>query len=283
MANILKGVPVAEKLNNTTLDRANVLKKSGIEPCLAIVRVGEKPDDIFYENSAVKRSSLAGVKAVRITLPEAVSQNELLAKINDINNDADIHGVLILMPLPKHIDSNAVRMALSPDKDVDGITSGSLAGVFSGNGKGYAPCTAQSCMEILDYYNIPISGKNAVVIGRSLVIGKPVAMMLLGKNATVTICHSKTENLADVVKSGDIIIAAVGRAMMIDGKYLCNGQTVIDVGMNVGPDGKMCGDVSFAEAESIVSAITPALGGVGAVTTAVLMSHVVNAAEKSVK
>ncbi len=281
MANILKGTPVAEKLNAITLEQANALKEKGIEPCLAIVRMGEKPDDIFYENSAVKRSSLVGVKAVRVTLPESATQEELLNKINEINEDDTIHGVLILMPLPKHIDASAVRKALKPSKDVDGITSGSLAGVFSGNGEGYAPCTAQSCMEILDYYDVPLSGKKAVVIGRSLVIGKPVSMMLLAKNATVTICHSRTENLEETVKSGDVVIAAVGRAMMIDGKYLRDGQIVVDVGMNVGPDGKMCGDVNFSEAENIVSAITPALGGVGAVTTAVLMSHVVDAAEKT--
>ena len=281
MANILKGLPVAEKLNAKTLEKANTLKEKGIEPCLAIVRMGEKPDDIFYENSAVKRSSLVGVKAIRVTLHETATQDELLVKINEINEDDTIHGVLILMPLPKHIDGNAVRKALKPSKDVDGITSASLSGVFSGNGEGYAPCTAQSCMEILDYYNVPLSGKKAVVIGRSLVIGKPVSMMLLAKNATVTICHSRTEDLEDTVKTGDIVIAAVGRAMMIDGKYLREGQTVVDVGMNVGPDGKMCGDVNFGEAENIVDAITPALGGVGAVTTAVLMSHVVDAAGKS--
>jgi len=168
MAEVLKGIPAAEKLNAETLNKANKLRETGVEPCLAIVRMGEKPDDIFYENSAVKRSSMVGVKAVRVTLPNTASEEELLAKINEINNDDTIHGVLILMPLPKHIDGNKVREALDPRKDVDGITAGSLAGVFSGNGDGYPPCTAQSCMEILDYYNVPLSGKKAVVIGRSL-------------------------------------------------------------------------------------------------------------------
>ena len=280
MAEILKGTPVAAKLNEATLKKANDLKEKGIEPCLAILRVGEKPDDIYYENSAVKRSANVGVKAVRVTLPGDVTEEELLNKIEELNEDDAIHGVLILMPLPKGIDAGKVRCALKPEKDVDGITPGSMEGIYSGSGKGYAPCTAQSCIEILDHYNVPISGKNVVVIGRSLVIGKPVSMLLLDKNATVTICHSKTENLPKMVKKADVVVAAVGRAMMIDGKYLSEGQTVVDVGMNVGPDGKMCGDVDFSEAENIVAAITPPSGGVGAVTTAVLLSHVVQAADK---
>jgi methylenetetrahydrofolate dehydrogenase (NADP+)/methenyltetrahydrofolate cyclohydrolase len=280
MAEILKGAPVAAVINEATKAAVRKLAKKGIEPCLAILRVGEKPDDIYYENSAVKRSADVGVKAVRVTLPGDVTEEELLDRIRELNEDDAIHGVLILMPLPRTIDANRVRQALRPDKDVDGITPGSMEGIYSGSGRGYAPCTAQSCIEILDHYDTEVSGKNVVVVGRSLVIGKPVSMLLLNKNATVTICHSKTENLPDVVKKADIVVAAVGRAMMIDGDYLSEGQTVIDVGMNVGADGKMCGDVDFGEAESIVKAITPPSGGVGAVTTAVLLNHVVQAADK---
>ncbi|MBQ6540632.1 MAG: bifunctional 5,10-methylenetetrahydrofolate dehydrogenase/5,10-methenyltetrahydrofolate cyclohydrolase [Oscillospiraceae bacterium] len=280
MAEVLKGAPVAAKINETTAERAAALREKGVTPCIAILRVGEKPDDIFYENSAVKRADALGIKAVRVTLPVDVSEDDLIEKIKELNGDGTVHGVLMFLPLPKRMDGLRVRRTLSVDKDIDGITPGSMGGLYSGNGDGFPPCTARSCIEMIDYYGIPVSGKNAVVIGRSLVIGKPVSMMLLSKNATVTVCHTKTVDLPGIVKKAELVIAAAGRAMLVKADWLREGQTVIDVGLNVGPDGKMCGDVDFEKAKDIVDKITPPVGGVGSVTTAVLLSHVVEAAER---
>ena len=190
MATELKGAPVAEAINARSQEVLSDLLENGITPTLAIVRVGERGDDIAYENGAVKRCEKVGVAVSRVTLPESVKQDELMGKIDELNNNSSIHGVLILMPLPKHLDGEAVRHALAPEKDVDGITDGSLAGVFTGSGLGFAPCTAQACIETLNHYAIDCKGKRAVVIGRSLVVGKPVAMLLIAKNATVTVCHT---------------------------------------------------------------------------------------------
>ncbi len=203
--------------------------------------------------------------------------------IKDINEDAAIHGALIFRPLPKHLDDEAVRQALLPEKDVDGITDGSLLGVFAGVPKGFPPCTAQACMEILEQAGIDPKGKEAVVVGRSLVVGRPAAMLLLQRNATVTICHTRTQDMEGVCRRAQILIVAAGRAGVIGADHVSAGQTVIDVGIHVGEDGKLRGDVDFQAAEPIVEAITPVPGGVGAVTTAVLASHVVEAASRSVR
>lgn len=207
-----------------------------------------------------------------------MTQEALLAVIEQVNQDDDIHGVLLFRPLPKHLKEEQIINALSIEKDVDGITDGSLAGVFAGKKQGFPPCTPKGCMEILNHYGIDCTGKKAVVIGRSLVVGKPAAMMLLQQNATVTICHTKTSDMPSVVKEADIVIAAAGKAGVINGSYLREGQIVIDVGINVTAEGTLCGDVNYAEAENIVEAITPVPGGAGSVTTSVLVGHVVEAA-----
>jgi len=279
MATILKGAEVVEALNAEIIAEAEALKAKGVEPTLAILRVGERGDDISYEKGATKRAEKVGVAVKNVILPADVAQDQLLAAIDDLNNDAAVHGVLMFRPLPKHLDEDLVRNALSPAKDVDGITDGSLAAVFAGVGSGYAPCTPSACMEILAHFGFELAGKKAVVVGRSLVVGKPAAMMLLGKNATVTIAHSRTQNLQGVVAAADVVIACVGRAQMIDDDYLSEGQIVIDVGINVTEDGKLVGDVDFEDAEDTVAAITPVPGGVGSVTTSVLMKHVVEAAK----
>ena len=282
MATELKGAPVAEAINARSQTVLSELLENGIAPTLAIVRVGERGDDIAYENGAVKRCEKVGVAVSRVTLQEGVSQDELLNKIDELNNDSAVHGVLILMPLPKHLDGEAVRHALAPEKDVDGITDGSLAGVFTGSARGFAPCTAQACIEILDHYAIDCKGKRAVVIGRSLVVGKPAAMLLIAKNATVTVCHTKTVDMPSVTKNAEILIVAAGKAKAIGTEYLCENQVVIDVGINFS-EGAMCGDVDFELASPLVSAITPVPGGVGTVTTSVLVSHVVEAAKRQSK
>ena len=203
--------------------------------------------------------------------------------IRQVNEDAGIHGVLIFRPLPKHLDEEAVIRALDPEKDVDGITDGSMVGVFAGREQGFPPCTPQACMEILDHYQIDCTGKKAVVVGRSLVVGKPAAMMLLKKNATVTICHTRTKDMPAVVKEADIVIVAAGRAGVVDDRYVSPGQIVIDVGINVNEQGKLCGDVAYDKVEPVVEAITPVPGGVGSVTTSVLVGHVVEAAMRKNK
>ncbi len=281
MAQLLKGAEVVSALNETIQADVTALLLRGVTPTLAILRVGDKPDDLAYERGAMKRAETVGVAVRQIALPQTVSQEELLAEIEKINSDESIHGCLMLRPLPKHIDDLRAREALLPEKDIDGITEGSLAGVFTGTKRGFPPCTAQACMEILRHYQIDLAGKNAVVIGRSLVIGKPVAMMLLGQNATVTICHTKTKDMPALTKRADILIVAAGKPGVVGAEYVSAGQIVLDVGINFNAEGKMTGDADFAAVEPIVGAITPVPGGVGTVTTSVLMAHVVEAAKRA--
>jgi methylenetetrahydrofolate dehydrogenase (NADP+)/methenyltetrahydrofolate cyclohydrolase len=281
MAVVLSGAEVAAALNKGIAQDVEALKARGVAPALAIVRVGERGDDLSYERGATKRAEKVGVAVRSVALAADVTQKELLGVIRELNVDAAVHGVLLFRPLPGHIDEDTVRNALVPEKDVDGITDLSLAGVFAGNDTGYAPCTPQACMEILDHFGIDVKGKNAVVVGRSLVVGKPAAMMLLDRHATVTVCHSRTVDLPSVVRAADIVIACVGRPRMLGAEYLSTGQTVIDVGINVTDEGTLVGDVDFEVAEGIVAAITPVPGGVGTVTTSVLMKHVVEAAKKT--
>lgn len=279
MAKLLKGAEVAASINERSQHQLGRLKDMGVSPTLAIVRVGEREDDIAYESGAAKRCEKVGVAVLHIVLPENVTQADLISEIEKLNSDGSVHGVLIFMPLPKHIDSEAIRRTLSPEKDVDGITDGSLAGVFTGSGEGFSPCTAQACIEILDYYGIDCTGKRAVVIGRSLVVGKPVAMLLISRNATVTVCHTKTADMPSVTGNAEILIVAAGKPKVIGHEYFSENQTVIDVGINF-LDGNMCGDVDYDAAEPLVGAITPVPGGVGTVTTSVLVSHVVEAAKR---
>ena len=280
MSVLLKGAQVTAALNEKLERRTQELKSQGILPTLAIVRVGEREDDISYERGAMKRCEKIGVQVKKILLPADASQEELLQVIHQINADDSVHGCLLFRPLPKQMDEEKICRSLDPKKDVDGITNGSLAGVFTGSGEGYPPCTAQACMEILKHYGYSLQGKRAVVIGRSLVVGKPAAMMLMGENATVTICHTRTKEMPALCRQADILLVAAGKAGAIGKEYLAPGQVVLDVGIHVGKDGKLCGDVKFEEAELIVKAITPVPGGVGSVTTSVLVKHVVEAASK---
>lgn len=281
MAEHWKGAPVAQALTERLIVKANQLKVQGIVPTLAIVRVGERPEDLSYERGALKRCEKVGIRVRQFTLPEESSHGDLMAVIEQSNADREIHGCLLFRPLPPQIDEAAICAALDPAKDVDGITAGSLASVFTGGGAGYPPCTAQACMEILDYYGCDLTGKRAVVVGRSLVVGKPLSMLLLGKNATVTLCHTRTADLAAECRRAEVLIAAAGRANMIGRDHLAPGQLVLDVGINVDENGNLVGDVDFAAADEIVGAVTPVPGGVGAVTTSVLAAHVLQAAEQA--
>lgn len=280
MAEIWKGAPVAAALSEQVAARVEALRARGITPTLAIVRVGERPEDLSYERGACKRCGSLGIEVLQVILEADAAQEELLAVIERLNRDETVHGCLLLRPLPRHMDEGAICARLDPAKDVDGITPGSLAKVFTGTGTGFPPCTAQACTELLDYYGCGLTGKRAVVVGRSLVIGRPAALLLLAKNATVTLCHTKTADLAEECRRADVLIAAAGVRGIIGSGCLRRGQVVIDVGIHVDPQGKLAGDVDFAAAEGAADAITPVPGGVGAVTTSVLALHVVQAAEE---
>ncbi len=289
MAKQLLGKEVNEALVATLQVRTAALKEKGVTPTLGIIRLGENPSDLSYEKGATKRAEEVGVAVKNYILPEDASKEDVLKVIDEVNADASVHGVLMFRPLPKHLknDQDEICNRLAPCKDVDSMTHMSNAGVFEGQDLGYAPCTPAACMEILDHYGIDCKGKNAVVIGRSLVVGKPAAMMLMAKNATVTICHTKTVNTAEICKNADIIVTAAGVLNSLTKDFVREDQIVIDVSMNWNPEkitskgkGGMSGDCIFDEVEPIVGAITPVPGGVGAVTTTVLMKHVVEAAEK---
>ena len=284
MAKQLLGKEVNEKLNARIIAECEELKARGVNPTLAIVRCGERPDDLSYEKGATKRAEALGVAVEKFLLPEDVSKEELLRTIDAINANDQIHGVLMFRPLPKHLkaDQDEICNRLDPRKDVDGMTNGSNAGVFMGKELGFATCTPAACMEILDHYGIDCTGKKAVVLGRSLVVGKPAAMMLLAKNATVTVCHTKTRDVAAVAREADILVSAAGVLKSLTKDYVCPGQVVIDVSINWDEaKGGIAGDAVYDEVEPIVEAITPVPGGVGAVTTSVLIGHVVEAAKRA--
>ena len=290
MAKRLLGKEVNEALVASLQARTAALREKGVVPTLGIIRLGENPSDLSYEKGATKRAEEVGVAVKNYILPETATKDEVLAVIDQVNADDSVHGVLMFRPLPKHLkaDQDEICNRLAPKKDVDSMTHMSNAGVFEGQALGYAPCTPAACMEILDHYGIDCKGKNAVVIGRSLVVGKPAAMMLMAKNATVTICHTKTVNTAEICRNADIIVSAAGVLNSLTKDFVRPGQVVIDVSMNWNPEkitakgkGGMSGDCVFEEVEPIVEAITPVPGGVGAVTTSVLMKHVVEAAEKA--
>lgn len=281
MAELLKGLPVANVLTEALAVRVEKRKEKGVTPTLAILRVGERPDDISYETGAMKRCAKVGIAVRQFLLREDCTKEELLDAIRQINADASIHGCLMFRPLPDRDLEEAACGLLAPEKDVDGMTAGSLATVFAGKGTGYPPCTAEGCIALLDHYGIDLQGKRVAVIGRSLVIGKPVSMMLQSRNATVTMCHTKTADLAEVCRGAEILVVAAGKAGVVDESFTSPGQIVVDVGIHVNAQGKLCGDVDFAAVEPVAAAITPVPGGVGSVTTAILAKHVVEAAEKA--
>ena len=281
MAIILDGKKVSAALKEKQRASVDKLKLKLVTPTLAIIRVGRRPEDISYEKSAVKRLEAIGAAVRVFELDAGANMYELLDVISRVNKDESIHGALLFRPLPGHMSVNTVRNALSVEKDIDGISDMALAGVFTGNMQGFAPCTADAVMEILRYYGYGLKGKRVTVIGRSLVIGRPLAMMLMERGATVTICHTGTADLPAACRTADILAAAAGKAGLIGEGCFSPGQVVIDVGINIGEDGQMRGDVDFAAAEPIVSAITPVPGGVGAVTSAMLAEHLIRAAERA--
>jgi len=283
MAKILYGKDVANSINQRSVETIALLKEKNITPTLAIVRVGAKEDDLSYERGAIKRSNEVGVNVKSVVLDSDVKYEDFYKCLDELNNDNNIHGILLLRPLPKHLDNDKARDYINPKKDIDGCSSLSLAGVFTNNEIGFAPCTAQAAIEVLDYYNYDVKGKNVVVLGRSLVVGKPVSMLLLNKNATVTICHTKTIDIESIASKADILICATGQIESINKNYTNPNQIIIDVGISYSDvKNKLCGDVLFEEVEPLTDAITPVPGGVGAVTTSVLINHVVEAARRMI-
>ena len=281
MAELLKGAPVAAAITEEMKQRCEALKEKDVNPCAAIVRIGERPDDLAYERGAIKRLDNTGIMIRHFVLPTDCSCEELLKVIDEINADKSIHGCLMFRPLPDRTTEKEACRRLLPEKDIDCMTGGSLGTVFTGSGAGFPPCTAQAVIELCDFYGIDPEGKEIAVVGRSLVIGRPVAMLLMQRNATVTMCHTRTKNLAGVCRRADIIVAAAGHAGLITSEHVAPHQTVIDVGINVTAEGSLTGDVDFASVEPLVKAITPVPGGIGSITTAVLAKHVILAAERA--
>ncbi len=281
MAERLKGKPVADAIKEDLTKKVEALKGRNIVPKLGIVRVGARPDDLFYEGGAKKTCSAVGMESEVFEYPEDIDQAAFEKAITDVGAKKDINGILMFSPLPKHLDERKIRSLIPVAKDVDCLSLGGAAKVFTDDPTGFPPCTPTACMDMIHYYDIPIKGKKCVVVGRSLVVGKPLAMLLLREHGTVTICHSRTENLPEVCKEAEILIAAVGRAKMINADYVKEGQIVIDVGINADPDnpGKYCGDVNYAEVEPIVERISPVPAGVGSVTTSVLCKQTIMACE----
>lgn len=272
----LKGAEVSAKIKEQVQEMVKGLE--GKAPQLAIVRVGEKPDDLSYERGAMKKMEAFGLKARSCAFDEDISDEEFKEAFRKINDDPEVSGILLLRPLPKQIREADIEKMIDPHKDLDGISPVNIAKVFAGDTTGFAPCTAEAVVEVLKANQIPIAGKRAVIVGRSMVVGKPLAMLLMKENATVTVCHTKTADLPGTCRMGEILVAAAGRAKMLDGSYVGDGAVVIDVGINVDDSGKLCGDVDFDSIGGKASMATPVPGGVGAVTTAVLARHLVQAA-----
>lgn len=277
MSEILKGKPVADRISSEVKTEAENLTAKGILPKLATIRVGDMPEDISYEQSAIKRMDICGIKTDVCVLDKNISTQELLNVLQQKNNDNNIHGILMFQPLPSHIDSSVIKNAINRQKDVDCINPLSSAKMYLEDKNAFVPATPGAVMEILNYYQIPLEGKNAVVLGRSMVVGKPLSMMLLNKNATVTICHSRTKNIVHICKRADIIISCIGKAGFVTSDFVNENSIVIDVGINMNKDNKICGDVDFNDVTEIVRAITPVPGGVGGVTTSVLARNIIKA------
>lgn len=283
MSICMKGIDVANAAKENLIARTEHLKEKGITPCLVIVRVGSRPDDLSYERGAKKRMEAIGIECRVLELSENIGQEEFEEEFQKINEDSAVHGILLFRPLPKHLDEEPIKRILHPEKDIDCMSPHNIAKVFEGDENGYAPCTAEAVMDMLDHYQIDLTGKRVTVVGRSMVVGKPLSMMLLKRNATVTLCHTKTVELAKTCRDAEILIAAAGKARMIKEDMVGEGAVVVDVGINVDEAGNLCGDVDFEHVESKTTYISPVPRGVGSITTSVLAKHVVRAAEKSIQ
>lgn len=272
----LRGINVANAINEKILEDVKGLK--GAIPHLAIIRVGERPDDMSYERGATKKMDKLGFRVTSYVYPNEITNEKFQKEFDKINEDEDIDGILLLRPLPKHLDEKAIENKINQMKDLDGISPANLAKVFAGDDTGMAPCTAEAVVEMLDFAGVDLKGKKVTIIGRSLVIGKPVAMLLLKKNATITMTHTKTVDMPKTCSEAEVLVAAAGAARMVDESYVGEGAVVIDVGINVDSEGNLCGDVDYEAVKDKASIITPVPGGVGSVTTSVLAKHLLKGA-----
>ncbi|MEO5358299.1 MAG: bifunctional methylenetetrahydrofolate dehydrogenase/methenyltetrahydrofolate cyclohydrolase FolD [Nitrospirae bacterium YQR-1] len=281
-ATIIDGKRVAKEITDALKAEVDGLKAKGVVPGLAVVLVGENPASKKYVASKEKTCETLGIKSIGKKVSDTITQAELLKIIDDLNSDPAVHGILVQLPLPKHLSEKEVMHRISPLKDVDGFGPDSLGRLVLDE-PGFLPCTPHGCIKLIEAYGVDCQGKNAVIVGRSVIVGKPVSLLLLRKNATVTVCHSKTANLKEVCLTGDIVVAAVGKAEMVKGDWIKPGATVIDVGINVSSDGKLVGDVEFETAKERAGFITPVPGGVGPMTIAMLMYNTVEAAKNMLK
>ena len=275
----LTGKPVVEHLRGNIKARVAKLKDRNIVPTILIIRVGNKEDDVFYERSILKNCSLLGIEGRVKELPKNVSMGELIKIIEDANDDENIHGIMMFRPLPEHLNQKEILEKINPKKDIDGMTPVNLEKIFEGDDSGFSPCTPKAVIEMLKYYDIPLQGANVVVAGRSQVVGKPLAMLLLKENATVTICHSKTKNMSSITSKADVVVAAIGKAKFMNEEYFTESSIVIDVGVNDDGNGKICGDVDYDNTFGRVKALSPPTGGVGTITTTILLEQAVKACE----
>ncbi len=280
MSVLMKGADVANAMKEDLINRVECLKEKGVAPCLTIIRVGSRPDDVSYERGAKKRMEMIGIECRIVELPEDIAQDSFEEEVRRVNADPSVHGILLFRPLPNQLNEEPVKAMIDPEKDMDCMSPMNIAKIFAGDETGYAPCTAEAVMEMLEYYGIDLKGKNATVVGRSMVVGKPLSMMLLKKHATITVCHTRTVNLPAVCKKAEILVAAAGKARMITEDMVSEGAVVADVGINVDESGNMCGDVDFEAVMAKASYISPVPSGVGSITTSVLAKHVVRAAER---
>ena len=274
-----RGMPAVKAMAEEFKSRVAALKERGVYPKLAVVRAGEREDDIAYVKGIMKRFGTVEAEVEVIKLPIDIDEESFEETIRRLNEDEKVHGILVFRPLPKQLDDNRLKKIIRPDKDVDSISMANAAKVFAGDKTGYAPCTAQAVMELLEHNKIDLTGKKVAIVGRSLVVGKPLAMLMLGRNATVTVCHTRTKNIAEECKRADILVACAGSAKMIKRDFTNPDQIVVDVGINF-VDGAMCGDVDYDDVAEHVAAITPVPGGVGTVTTSVLLKHTLESAER---
>ena len=285
-ATIIDGNALSTQLRSEFANRAAALKDKGVTPCLAVILVGEDPASAVYVRNKVAGCEKAGMRSIKDVYAPDVEQSVVLARIAELNADPAVHGILVQLPLPKHFDSEAVLESIAPEKDVDGFHAENVGALMQGNPR-FIPCTPYGVMKMLESAKVPLKGAEVVVVGRSNIVGKPMAMLLLAQSCTVTICHSQTKDLAFHTRRADILIAAVGRERMITGDMIKPGATVIDVGMNrfsSGPNaGKLCGDVDFDTARDVAGIITPVPGGVGPMTITMLLANTLEAAERCVK
>ena len=270
----------ARSIKEELAKKVQLLAAEGLRPKLGIIRVGARPEDISYEKGIMKNCESIGISCEVTALSDDISNEGFMKALEAANSDKSINGILVFRPLPAQIDEEKARNMINPAKDIDCMNPYNLAKVFEGDDSGFEPCTPAAVMEIIRFFGINLQGENVAVIGRSMVVGKPLSMMLLKENATVTICHSRTKDISSIVSRAESVVAALGKARAVGADYIKPGAVVIDVGVNGAPEGGICGDVDFEKVKDIASKITPVPGGVGAVTTLMLLKHVVEAAQQ---